>query len=139
MNDFQNIHQTMNENFKTGLRQWQDVMQAWNGFAIEAGQTGIDTLFALREQTTGLWTEANRRAQDLATREHKLVIETAISRSWSFSMSDMLRSKSRKNRSKRVSSLVAAVKSLATGGSLTPLTVMKTVAVAVPPRPSLMA
>jgi len=77
MNDFQNVYQTLNDNFKTGLRQWQDAIQAWNGFVTDAGQTQIETLFALREQNVNLWAEANKRAGDLASRERKLAAETA--------------------------------------------------------------
>ncbi len=77
MNETQPMYQTMNESFRTGLKQWQDALQAWNGFVVEATQHQLDSAFALREHNGKLWAEANRRAGEIAGREHKLVIESA--------------------------------------------------------------
>lgn len=76
MNETQTMFQTMNDNFKTGMKQWQDALQTWNGFVIEATRSQFDTAFAMREQGGKLWAEANKRSGELAGREQKLVIES---------------------------------------------------------------
>lgn len=77
MNETQTMFQTMNDTMKTGMKQWQDALQTWNGFMVEATQQQFDTAFALREQGGKLWAEANKRSGEMARREQKLVVETS--------------------------------------------------------------
>jgi hypothetical protein len=77
MNETQTMFQTMNDTMKTGMKQWQDALQAWNGFVIEATQQQFDAAFAVREQSGKLWAEANKRSGEMAKREQKMVVETS--------------------------------------------------------------